>query len=301
MVNKNIRFASQTLAAIDAALEADQGNRYRQHLQEVLPHIGDIYRQQDDSFRSHLGASMLGRDCARELWYGFRWFTAKRSEGRMVRLFNRGHMEEARFIALLLMINVKVYQQDENGNQFRISRCGGHIGGSGDGVGIGIPDLEPSQPCLLEFKTHNQKSFDKLAEEGVRGAKPEHFVQMQQYMQEMRIPVTLYGAVCKNTDHLHLELVIQNGNTAEDFFKRGEEIVFSPTPPKKLNESVGFWKCRFCDQKSVCHLKAPAAVNCRTCVSSKPLPSGEWVCNMHGHFLSKEDQLKACSEYQSLT
>ena len=38
----------------------------------------------------------------------------------MLRLFNRGHIEEARFIAMLLTIGMPVYQQDAEGKQFRI-------------------------------------------------------------------------------------------------------------------------------------------------------------------------------------
>ena len=60
---------------------------------------------------------------------------------------------------MLLAIGVQVYQQDEKGNQFRISDAAGHFGGSGDGIGIGIPDLEPNLQALLEFKTSAEKPF----------------------------------------------------------------------------------------------------------------------------------------------
>jgi hypothetical protein len=300
-MNPNVRMATKTLAAINAALEVDQGNLYRHYLQQVLPHIKDAYRQDEDKFRSHLGASVLGGECLRQMWYGWRWFTYRRFDGKTLRLFNRGHLEEARIIALLLMIKVQVYQQTPDGKQYTISHAGGHIGGSGDGVGIDIPDLEPGQPALLECKTHGDKSFNDLVDKGVRESKLEHYIQMQMYMRKMGLAVGLYCAVNKNTDDLHLELIILNPELCDQLFERGEKVVFALNPPKRISESPGFWKCRWCDHKLVCFGLQGAVVerNCRTCVASVPLPSGQWQCTMHNKFLTKEEQLRGCITYKS--
>lgn len=296
-----VHLAKRTYDAINTSLEKDQGASYRTFLGQVIPHIGDAYRGQDKSpFRAHLGASGIGKDCARAIWYSFRWFTKPEFEGRMLRLFNRGHLEEARFIALLLQIGVQVFQQDEKGKQFRISDAGGHFGGSGDGVAIGIPDLPPNMPCLLEFKTHGDKSFNKLVAEGVQSAKFEHYVQMNTYMRKMNLTVALYGAVNKNTDELHLEIVPLDTITADQFIDRGRQLVFTRTPPKKLSESPGWFECKYCDHKPVCHLKAEPQRNCRTCFYSRPEEDGTWRC---GHAtaidkpLSEELQLSGCQEY----
>jgi len=194
---KAVQIASKTLAAIESTIAGDQGASYRQALQRVLPHIGDAYRGVDSPFRTHLGASVIGDECARKIWYGFHWTTIPSFGGRILRLFNRGHLEEGRFIAALLAIGCQVYQQDENGKQFRISGVSGHFGGSGDGIATGVPDVDPSLPVLLEFKTHNDKSYIKLAKEGVRSAKFEHYVQMQIYLRKMALTVALYMAVNK--------------------------------------------------------------------------------------------------------
>lgn len=297
--NPNIRIAHKTLAAINAAIEADGGNRFRRHLVEVLPNIHDIYRQDEDKFRTHLGASEIGDECWRKSWYNFRWATWRKFDGRMTRLFNRGHMEEARLIALLLMIDVKVYQQDENGKQFMIKFAGGHGGGSGDGVGVDIPDLEPGVAALLEFKTHNDKSFKTLTECGVREAKFEHFVQMQTYMRKMGLAVALYCGSNKNDDHIHLELVLLDSAFADMRIDTAEKVIFSPDPPKKINESPGFYKCKWCDHWAMCQAQTKQPeINCRTCKASEPLPSGEWRCNMHNVTLTKEAQVRACADYR---
>lgn len=296
---KSFQKATLTLAAIDAAMTADQGASYRQHLGRVLPHIGDAYRGHDESFRSHLGASVIGGECGRAIWYGFRWTTKKTFKGRILRLFNRGHLEEGRFIAALLTIGVQIYQQDGEGKQFRISDAGGHFGGSGDGVAIGIPDLPPGTPCLLEFKTHNDSSFRKLVKEGVRSAKFEHYVQMQTYMRKMGLAVALYGAVNKNDDDFWFEIVNLDTVTADQFIDRGRQIVFMESAPSRVSESPGWFGCQWCDHRPVCHLNASPARNCRTCAFSKPLQDGTWQCGHTNSPIPKDLQLTGCETYKA--
>lgn len=309
--------ALQTLRAIDAAIEADGGTAFKHYQSVVLPHINDAYRADNDGRRSHLGASILGRDCAREIWYSYRWASDEQPQGRMTRLFNRGHLEEGRFISMLLTIGCQVYQQDEHGNQYRISFANGHAGGSGDGVVIGIPDVQPGLPLLSEFKTHGEKSFIELAGDlkewrayvagkstrftgkGVRAAKWEHFVQMQIYMHKMSLAAALYVAVNKNTDDLYAEIVPQDSEIAISYLERGEKLVYRNTPPDKLNKSAGYYKCRNCVHRGVCHLGQAPRVSCRTCKHSYPdAESANWICGKFNQVLDKEAQMRACPHHE---
>jgi hypothetical protein len=299
--------ATKTLAAIEAAIVADQGAKFRGFEGLVFPHMGDAYRSEpEEGFRSHLGASLLGGKCARALWYGFRWYTKAKFGGRTLRLFNRGHLEEARFIAMLLTIGCTVYQQDANGNQFRISELGGHLGGSGDGVAIGVPDVPAGQPCLLEFKTHGDTSFKKLKKEGMRSAKFEHYVQMNAYMRKMGIPVGLYMAVNKNDDELYAEIVPMESALADEMLDRGRKVIMMREAPAKLNNSPGWFDCQWCDHKPVCHLSHPPERNCRTCKHSYAYEDGTWRCQQPTQpngdganvLLDKVAQLAGCPDYE---
>lgn len=295
-----LNVAVKTLAAIEAAIDKDQGARFRSLLRTTMPLAEDAYRGVEDDFRSHLGASMIGRPCAREIWYGWRWTTARKFEARMLRLFNRGHLEEARFVALLLMIDVQVWQYDENGKQFRITGHSGHYGGGLDAVVRGIPDM-PSVNMLAEFKTHNDNSFTKVKKEGVRNSKVEHFAQMQQYMGANKLEWAIYFAVNKDTDEIYAELVPYDAENDKRFYDRASAIINSVAPPVRINNSPGWYQCKFCDQSPVCHGAAVPARNCRTCLHVKPVEDGKWVCtNPAGEKFDrdKDDQLKGCDLYQ---
>lgn len=315
----SLTHALLTMRKIDAMIEEDGGARFRGWLGRVLPHIGDAYSTEPDGHRSHMGASVLGTECARAVWYGFRWVTKSSFAGRLLRLFNRGHLEEGRIIAQLLMIGAQVIQQDANGNQFRISWAQGHAGGSGDGVVIDIPDLPPGLPALLEAKTSSEKLFIELAGklvdwrkyvagegpftgQGVKVAKPEHYIQMQLYMRRMGLTCALYVCVCKNTDDEYMELVTLDAEMADQYIDRGDTLVWLDKAPKKINESAGFFKCRFCDHRPACHLGAPVDINCRTCDSATPIANGAggWYCSRHNMELTKPKQRVGCPDWHEL-
>jgi hypothetical protein len=265
------------MAAIDAAMQKDQGAKYRGLLKELMPLSSDAYDTREEDWRDHLGASLIGRDCPREIWYGFHWATKPHFDGRMLRLFNRGHLEEPRMIALLMLIGCQVWQLNSDGKQFRIKGHRGHFGGSLDGVVRGIPDM-PDETMLGEFKTHNDKSFTTLTEDGVINAKWEHFIQMQEYMGKYHLNYALYCATNKNTDAIHMEIVQFDQVQYQRYLDRSAMIIDATEPPPRIGDTPGFYKCKFCDHVKVCHLKETPVVNCRTCLHSQVEDNGEWRC-----------------------
>lgn len=302
--------ASKTLAAIDTALAADGGNDYRRRLGEVLPHIGDAYRSDEDGYRTHLGASVIGSDCERQVYYGWRWAhkrpprgrkteTQLEATGRMYRLWNRGHLEEGRFIALLLSAGIQVYQQDAEGKQYRLSDFGGHFSGSGDGFVIGVPDLPPGIAALLECKTHGDKSFQALKKDGVRKSKPAHFVQMQMYMGKFGVVYGLYLAANKNDDELYAEVVQYEGEVDAEYLTRARNIIYTiQAPPRIRGASPGYHVCKYlCDHTDVCFSTVPVDRNCRTCAHAFAMPDGTWQCAKYTVTLDKAAQLAGCRSY----
>lgn len=77
--------------------------------QHIVDAINNCWHQrQEDGRRNHLGGSLIGRECERELWYSFRWANIVKHNGRTLRLFARGHREEYRFVNYLEDIGCEV-------------------------------------------------------------------------------------------------------------------------------------------------------------------------------------------------
>lgn len=277
----------------------------------------------DDGFRWHLGASLIGQECQRAAWYGFRWAgkmtysgatpeEQKRNHARMQRLFNRGHREEFRFVEFLKGTGWEVYEYDtskpmkENGEypQFRVSGFGGHFGGSLDGIGIPPERYGLGRtPFLLEFKTNGTGAgFQKLGKDGMQLAKPQHFAQMSTYGSDenYRFEWGLYQNICKNDDDLHIEIVKLDWKLGDQMRTRAERIIRSQTPPPRLSDNPTFWKCKGCDFFKQCHENGPLEKNCRSCKHAQPVDGGEWKCNLVSDIIPRDFVPQGCSEWASV-
>lgn len=315
-----VRIATDLIIKINAALEEDQGSAWRKNMKALQPLMQDAFKD-DDGLRLHLGASQIGNECARHIWLNFRWFSKDNFDARILRLFNRGHAEEPRLIALLQMIGAEVKFADRTGRQFKISDCGGHFGGSVDAVARNIVPDKPNMTVLVEFKTHGNASFVKMVGKlteyrahlkdparhpfkgrGMYVAKPEHFTQMQIYMSKLGIKMGLYVAVNKDTDDIYLEFINPRPSIASFAIEHAQSIIDTPIPPDRICRDETFFKAKLCPNCDVCFSQIEPLKNCRTCAKVIPAENGTWVCGGRSGrtVLTKSDQEKACSAYRGI-
>lgn len=268
----------------------------------------------NDGHRWHLGASLIGDDCSRYLWYVFRWcgkeeggYNHKDEEdrhnnlGRMVRLWRRGHREEDWYVELLTGIGAQVWTRDKDGNQFRMNAVNGHFGGSLDGV-VRLPERYGiPEPALCEFKTNGTgKGHDLLFEKGVAVVKPQHFTQMTQYGFHYKLNYCIYFNVNKNDDTLYVEVVKLNFNQAPLFIAKAERIITTDEPPPRIAENPTYFRCQYCSMKGVCHERKAPLRNCRSCRFARPVLNGEWHCGIHNAIIPREYVPKACDSYGAI-
>lgn len=267
----------------------------------IVEAIEAAWEARQDDQRTYLGASVLGNDCERQLWYDFRWaHPPKKFPGRMLRLFDTGHREEERIVADLRAIGVIVEDRDPStGEQFAVVFADGHGGGHLDGECENVPGAEKTRH-LLECKTHNDKSFKALKKDGVAKAKPTHYDQMQVYMHHRGLTRALYGAVNKNDDELYFERVKYDAARALSLVAKAERIVAAHTAPAKLHDDPDAkmaWQCRSCPALTVCHAGQPARRTCRTCLHATPAAGGAWTCGRFGRDLSADEQRVGCPSH----
>jgi hypothetical protein len=269
----------------------------------IVDRIYQYYERQREvePTRFHLGASQLGADCERSVWLGYRWFDRENIEGRILRLFDTGKREEFRLLDELAAIGVKVQLIADNPDlQHKVSAYGGHFGGSMDAIATHIDPENPETPYVLEFKTHNAKSFSELQKHGLDKAKWQHFVQMQIYMGLTGIHQGLYLGVCKDNDNIYEELVRFDTDVFTELMEKARRLLQAATPPVKLHNSPQFFKCKWCPMLEVCHNGKKAAKSCRTCIHSAPHKSGQWHCSKRDILLDNQQQQAGCDEYTAI-
>lgn len=263
--------------------------------------INNIYQhyknKSDNGFRGHLGASIIGKSCERAIWYDFRWCTPSDHEGRLLRLFDTGHMAEDRFAADLLAIGVRLATVNPNtGKQYQIQGCEGYFGGSLDGIGLGFPE-NPTEKHVVEMKTHGDKSFKELKKKGVKKAKSQHFTQMQMYMSASKIKKAFYIAVNKDTDELYGEFVELDQDHADKHSEKAARIIASDNPLSRINDDPSWFECKLCDHHAICHGNKAPAVNCRTCMHMSVGCNGQWECERYKVTVTEEQQQWGCKSH----
>lgn len=250
--------------------------------------------------RTHLGASILGHDCQAKTWSAFRWLKFEEFDGRMLRLFNRGHEEEKRFVRWLVGIGFEVRELDPTTQQqYRILGAKGHFGGSLDCM-MKAParyGLDVNLIWLGEFKTHSKKSYNDLKRKGVIRSKPIHYRQMCSYGRAYKFEWGLYCAVNKDDDELHFEIVKLDWLQADDLYRKAEGIVFSQTRPAKIAQTESYLDCKMCEFSGICHKGEVPTKNCRSCRHAFATDNAEWFCEVHNGNIPKDFIPKGCEAY----
>jgi len=274
----------------------------REALEELISNDIDAYCQAiyENEHRNHLGASGMGKPCWRQLWYVFRWVKKEQRSGRMLRLFNVGHMAEPRFISYLRGIGFEVKEFAEDGKQFRITGANGHYGGSLDGMCKAPAHYQLSEDLVLlnEFKTNNTGAgYEKVGKEALSKAKPDHYAQMSQYGYKYGLRYGLYMIENKNDSDITVRIVELDWALGRQLELKAEEIIASQQPPNRISENPAFFDCKFCNYAGICHGGEQPEKNCRSCRHAQPAPDAKWGCNRWNALIPDETIKVGCDEW----
>lgn len=268
-------------------------------MHRIDSHCVNLY---DDGPRLHLGASIIGGECPREIWYSFRWVYHKVFSGRMYRLFNRGHLEEKRNLEWLRFIGCKINDLDQDGKQFRIVGTISHFGGSLDAAGFLPPDFDLDEELLFEFKTKKTGAdFNEIKKKGIKVCNWQHYVQMSIYGKSKSIKFAVYIVTNKNDDEMHIEIVPLDWQLAEEKEKLANQIINSRQAPPRPFASRAYMKCKTsCDYVGICWDNVQPQVNCRSCWKAKPIENNEWSCEQFDMQIPRDFIKQGCPHWEAV-
>jgi hypothetical protein len=251
--------------------------------------------------------SEAANECARAIWYRLRWAAPlEEITGQKERKFETGRREEVRLLDDLEATGIKVERIDPaTGKQFAVELARGWLRGKMDGRALGIPEA-PKTLHVVECKSHSDRSYKELLKhappkgEGLKKSKPEHHAQCQLYMHAQHLKRCLYLAVNKNTEELYAERIEYDAAFCLALEAKIERIAASDRAPPRLWEdptAKGAFACNWCSAKPICHERAFARINCRTCLSSDFRDGAEVWCTLHDRQLSYDKQQSGCEHH----
>jgi hypothetical protein len=267
---------------------------------EIITRVYEAIRKErkGEKWLTRLGASSIGAECLRQTFLSWRGFAFSDFDGRMLRLFETGHLQEARVVADLRRAGFAVWDKTEEGKQFTYTDTSGHLVVKLDGVIKGVPGDEKT-PHVLEIKTHSSKNFAPMVKKGVKLGKPDHYIQTQVGMWLSGLTKALYVAINKDDEQYHMEVVEYDEEAVADIQERVLTLLQASLTPAGISTNRDKFPCGWCDMAAVCYREVPPERNCRTCRSCDPIDDGDWVCQLTGSCLSKTEQEAACDQYSS--
>jgi len=214
------------------------------------------------SERQYLGASRLGVACERALQFEYAKAPADHGRdfpGRMLRIFERGHVMEDCMVAWLRDAGFDLRTRKADGEQFGFSAAGEQLQGHIDGVIVGGPEGF-AYPCLWENKCLGNKSWRELEKHRLAVAKPVYAAQValyQAYLELTEHPA-LFTAINADTMEIYAELVPFDAALAQRMSDRAVKVITATEAgellPRAFNDQTHF-ECRMCAWQDRCWSK----------------------------------------------
>jgi hypothetical protein len=231
-------------------------------LSERLEALIDISLQQireAEPKRSYLGASRLGAACTRALQYEYadaRVDPGRDTSGRMLRIFERGHVLEDCMVAWLRGAGFDLRTRQDYGTQFGFSALDGRLRGHVDGVIVAGPDGY-DYPALWECKFLGTKAWRELEKHKLAVAKPIYAAQVAMYQAYLHLHAhpALFTAINADTMELYAERVPFDGQLAQRMSDRGVQVIVATDAgellPRSFSDPTHF-ECKFCAWQDRC-------------------------------------------------
>ena len=276
-----------------------------QHLTDAID--GALVAENNaETKRGHLGMSTIGDPDERTLWLQFRWCLPNDFTGRVLRIFELGHVVEDLIIKNLEAAGCKVWPVDPStGKQFNFKRVGGHYAGSADGVVLFNGVIASKLPHVLECKSAKNSIFNTFKKDGVQKTEPKYFNQCQNYMRELNLTRAIIIIYNKDTSALYYERIKYDEIVAIANEAKAERIITDQWfLPESDFPSPDFYKIKKFKSETYQRIywgKQLPPMNCRNCQNACPLvgnlSSATWLCDTHDKELTIDEQMVGCSEH----
>jgi hypothetical protein len=247
------------------------------HVEALIDEAMEFERDQQVP-RDYLGGSRLGEACDRKLAYEFhkaKVDPGREFSGRTLRLFDRGHDNEARMAARLRAAGFNLITHKPDGGQIGwgvapdpetgVRRIGGHL----DGVIIGFatpedwPDIATKQsawaaslpfPLLWENKCLNSKSTGDVVDKGLATSKPVYWSQIHTYMAQKGLSHTLFTIENADNGKIWADLIPFDPSVAREALERGFRVIKTtdPTQLPRIGKVQEDFRCKFCSFQARC-------------------------------------------------
>ena len=199
----------------------------------------------DKQTRDYIGASGIGAECLRQIWYEYKGTKAEAVPTKIRRTWAIGRHLEGLILDWLADAKIEIARtwidiESEGMPFFR-----GHV----DSVW-----MKKGKPfAIIEIKTAKDASFNIFVKKGLRAWSPQYYAQIQSYMGMSGIHKAYILVLNKDNSEISDELVEFNEVFYKSLQRKASMIASAEVAPPKINNSPLYFKCKMCKFNKVCH------------------------------------------------
>lgn len=212
---------------------------------ELSKKIEKIQSRDDRKTRDYIGASAVGSDCLRQIWYEYKGVQATEVPTKMRRTWTIGRVLEGTILDWLTEAGLDITRTwgDLVANDMPFFK--GHL----DSVW-----MKNGKPfAILEIKTAKDASFVIFSSKGLMKWQPQYYAQIQTYMGMSGIHRAYILVLNKDTSDISDELVLFDEVFYEKLRSKASMIANAHIAPPKINGSPLWYQCKMCKFNKVCH------------------------------------------------
>ncbi len=197
-----------------------------------------------DEPRNYIGASIIGSQCLRQIWYEFKGAESESVSTKTRRTWDIGKNLEGLICTWLFNSGISIFGEFKPFKSKNVSEFQGNV----DGI-IFLND----EKFILEIKTAKNASFNIFVNKGVKIWNPQYYAQIQSYMGMSGIFSTYILVLNKDNSEISDELVTFDEQYYEELEQKAMMISKAVSAPPRINGSPLFYKCKMCKFNNLCH------------------------------------------------
>ncbi len=210
-----------------------------------LKKLIDVYQAHvNDEVRNYIGASAIGHDCWRKIWYELHGVKGESVEPKVRRTWDIGKALEKQIVAWLINAGAKVYTLDKTFHANECKLFQGHV----DGVIV-----FGRKKSILEIKTAKDASFKIFIKNGLKVWNPQYYAQIQSYMGMSGVNSAYILVLNKDNSDISDEYIVFDEEFYNSLVAKASMIERAVLEPPKVNGSPCWYQCKMCKFHKVCH------------------------------------------------
>lgn len=202
------------------------------------------FEKKEDDVRDYIGASSIGSDCLRQIWYQFKGVKGEEIPVKFKKTWEIGKRLEFLVREWLRLAGFTVETNNFSYSAEGMTYFKGHF----DGIII-----DGNVRAILEIKTAKDSSYKLFVKNGLKKWNEQYYAQVQSYMGMSGIFSAYILVLNKDNSEISDELVEFDPVYYDRLKEKAAFVYGAKVEPPRVNGSPLWFQCKMCKFNKVCH------------------------------------------------